>query len=282
MALIDTGCSPVAGLDEPGKLVFGPDLSLESQAANLTQLDTNGHGTFMAGLIAADDAGSGAGPDASVYRGVAPDARILCIKVATADGGTDVSQVIAAIDWVVQHRNDNGLNVRVLNLSYGTNSLQAYQVDPLAYAAEQAWKHGIFVVAAAGNSGYQKGKGAVGLASPAYDPYVVAVGANASDAKGKTAVASFSASGPGGNGRNPDLVAPGAHIQGLRVPGSYVDHVGAPVLIGDRFQRGSGTSESAAIVSGAAALILQKYPSINPRSAESLHQECSAQDPGHR
>src|SRR5262249_61245721 len=54
-------------------------------------------------------------------------------KVATADGGADVSQVIAAIDWAVQHRYDNGLDIRVINLSYGTNSLQAYQADPLAY-----------------------------------------------------------------------------------------------------------------------------------------------------
>ena len=95
---------------------------------------------------------------------MAPDARILSVKVGAADGGVDVTQVIAAIDWVVQHQHDNGLNIRVLNLSYGTNSTQPYTVDPLAYAAEQAWKHGIVVVAAAGNSGYQKGKGAPGLA----------------------------------------------------------------------------------------------------------------------
>ena len=99
------------------------------------------------------------------------------VKVATADGGVDVSQVIAAIDWVVQHAHDNGLNIRVINLSYGTNSTQAYGVDPLAYAAEQAWKHGIVVVAAAGNTGYQRGNGAPGLADPAYDPYVIAAGA---------------------------------------------------------------------------------------------------------
>ena len=94
VALIDTGClAGRRGLDQPGKLVLGPDLSLESQAANLTQLDTNGHGTFMAGLIAANDAGSGGAPDASVYRGVAPGRPNLCmLKVATADGGTDVSR----------------------------------------------------------------------------------------------------------------------------------------------------------------------------------------------
>ena len=75
--------------------------------------------------------------------------------MATADGGVDVTQVIAAIDWVVQHAHDPGMNIRVINLSYGTNSTQPYASDPLAYAVEQAWKHGIVVVAAAGNTGYQ-------------------------------------------------------------------------------------------------------------------------------
>src|SRR5450759_4808833 len=177
VAIIDTGVSPVAGLDAPGKIVHGPDLSLESQAPNLTNLDTNGHGTFIAGIIAGN--GSNAQPktyatDTTHFLGVAPDARIVSLKVGVADGGTDVSQVIAAIDWVVQHKNDNGLNIRVLNLSYGTYSTQDYQYDPLAYAAEQACKHGILVVTAAGNSGYQKGRSAVGLADPAYDPNLLA------------------------------------------------------------------------------------------------------------
>ena len=55
VAVIDTGVSPVAGLNAPGKVINGPDLSLESQAPNLTNLDTYGHGTFMAGLIAGHD-----------------------------------------------------------------------------------------------------------------------------------------------------------------------------------------------------------------------------------
>ena len=178
VALIDSGVSPVEGLNAPGKVIHGPDLSLESQASNLTNLDTFGHGTFMAGLIAGRDA---------AYRGMAPDARIVSIKVATADGGTDVSQVIAAIDWVVQHRNDNGMNIRVLNLSYGTNSSQWYGVDPLAFAVEQAWDAGIVVVAAAGNSGYQGKGSSPALANPAFDKRIIAVGA--SDSMGTATLA---------------------------------------------------------------------------------------------
>src|SRR5712692_3820786 len=177
VAVIDSGVSPVQGLSAPGKVIYGPDLSLESQAPNLTNLDTYGHGTFMAGLIAGRDGVAQApyqNDPASQYRGMAPDSRIVSVKVATADGGTDVSQVIAAIDWVVQHAQDPGMNIRVLNLSYGTNSTQSYILDPLAYAAEVPWKSGIVVVASAGNTGYQRGDGAPGLADPAFDPYVIA------------------------------------------------------------------------------------------------------------
>ena len=91
--------------------------------------------------------------DASAQLGVAPDARLLALKLAATDGSTDVSQVIAALDWVTQHRNDNGMQVRVVNLSFGTGSLQSYQVDPLAAAAENAWRHGLVVVVSGGNEG---------------------------------------------------------------------------------------------------------------------------------
>ena len=179
VAVIDTGVAPVAGLAGAGKIIYGPDLSFESQAPNLRNLDTNGHGTFMAGLIAGKDStltAPYANAPASAYRGIAPDARILSVKVGVADGGVDVTQVIAAINWVVEHKNDNGMNIRVLNLSYGTNSTQAAGIDPLSFAVERAWKAGIVVVAAVGNTGYQRGNGAPGLASPAYNPFVIAVG----------------------------------------------------------------------------------------------------------
>ena len=104
---------------------------------------------------------------------MAPDARIVNMKVATADGGADCRQVIAAIDWVVQHRKDSGMNIRVINLSYGTHSSQPYTVDPLAYAVENAWRKGIVVVVAAGNDGLD----APSLLMPAADPHILAVGA---------------------------------------------------------------------------------------------------------
>jgi serine protease AprX len=271
VALIDTGVSPVEGLATPGKVINGPDLSLESQAPNLTNLDTNGHGTFMAGIIAGHDTALTtpySSAPASSYRGVAPDARIVSLKVATADGGVDVTQVIAAIDWVVQHKNDNGLNIRVLNLSYGTNSTQPAATDPLSYAVEQAWKAGIAVVVAAGNTGYQRGNNAPGLADPAYNPAVIAAGGY--DPMGTATfhddiVGDYSASSAGcGSCKNPDFVAVGSHVQGLRVPNSYVDVNHPEGMLSDRYFRGSGSSEAAAVTSGTIALILQKYPNLTP------------------
>ncbi len=267
VAVIDTGVSPVEGLATPGKIIYGPDLSFESQAANLRNLDTNGHGTFMAGLIAGKDStltAPYANTPASAYRGMAPDARIVSIKVGVADGGTDVSQVIAAINWVIQHKNDNGMNIRVINLSYGTNSTQAAEVDPLSYAAEQAWKKGIVVVAAAGNSGYQAERG---LANPARNRFVIGVGGY--DTVGTPGFAddllgTYSAGIARSRDRAPDFVAVGSRLQGLRVANSYLDLTHPEGRLGSRYFRGSGTSQAAAITAGTIALILQKYPSLSP------------------
>jgi serine protease AprX len=273
VAVIDTGVSPVDGLSAPGKVIYGPDLSFESQSDALRNLDTNGHGTFLAGIIAGRGSGAVAGSyagDSTNFLGVAPDARILSVKVAVADGGVDVSQVIAAIDWVVQHRNDNGMNIRVLNLSFGTDSSQSYLIDPLAFAVEQAWKAGIFVVTPTGNAGYAFKTGT--LTNPAFDPKIFAVGA--SDSMGTATqsddtVASFSSTGT--NQRTPDVVAPGAHLVSLRVPASYIDQVfGSTGYVSPSLFRGSGTSEAAAFVSGAAALVIQQRPTISPDALKRL------------
>ncbi len=277
VAVIDTGVNPVEGLATPGKIVYGPDLSLESQADAYRHLDTNGHGTFMAGLIAGRDSGLQqpyASAPASAYRGVAPDARVVSLKVGVADGGVDVSQVIAAIDWVVQHRYDNGMNIRVINLSYGTNSTQDAIFDPLSFAAEQAWKKGIVVVAAGGNAGFQRHmNNAPALANPANNRYLLAVGST--DSLGTAVLAddvvpAFSPWPKRGATRGVDLVAPGVRLQGLRVPNSYIDLNYPAGQLGDRFFRGSGTSESAALVSGAVALVLQKYPDATPDQVKAL------------
>ena len=274
VALIDTGVVPIPGLDNPAKVINGADLSFESQTPEVEYLDTYGHGTHMAGIIAGRDASVPAGQEGNDtqtgFLGVAPDARIVNVKVADYEGVTDVSQVIAAIDWVVQHKNDNGMNIRVLNMSFGTDGIQSYVLDPLAFAAEQAWHRGIVVVAAGGNQGF----GDQQLSNPAYDPYVIAVGADKPGGYGTTnddVIPDFSAYGNAS--RRPDFVAPGQSIQSLRNPGSYIDDNHPEGLIPyaeGRFFRGSGTSQAAAVVSGAAALIIQQRPNITPDQLKAL------------
>jgi serine protease AprX len=266
VALIDTGVAPVPGLDAPGKVLHGPDLSYESQTPATRYLDGYGHGTHMAGIIAGADAGlDPRRPVSGKFAGIAPGAQLLNMKVAAGDGGVDVSQVIAALDWVVEHRKDAGMNVRVANLSYGTESLQSWQSDPLARAVENAWNHGIFVVASAGNSGLRSPT----LLMPARDPHIMAVGAvdhNGSASKLDDKVADFTNGGRAG--RRPDLLAPGKSVVSLRVPKSFVDLVHPEGrLAGDsagRFFRGSGTSQAAAVVAGEAALLFQANPKLTP------------------
>jgi serine protease AprX len=271
VALIDTGVAPVKGLIGADKVVYGADLSWESQTPALRYNDSYGHGTHMAGIIAGRDkldSPAGYATDTSGFLGMAPDARIVSVKTADAHGGTDVTQVIAAIDWVLQHRHDNGMNIRLINLSFGTDSTLLSLNDPLSYAVEQAWAQGIAVVVASGNDGLTS----LGLANPARDPYVIAVGA--ADTRGSNSysddrVASFS--DYGNLLRDPDLIAPGVHIASLGVPGSYIDQTyGSTGRIDSRLFRGSGTSQAAAVVTGAAALLLQEHPTLNPDQLKGL------------
>ncbi|MDP9296337.1 MAG: S8 family serine peptidase [Actinomycetota bacterium] len=279
VALIDTGVAPVEGLSAPGKIINGPDLSFESQADNLRYLDSNGHGTFMAGIIAGKDSSVGSPSNATSdqFVGVAPDARIVSVKVGDAFGTTDTSQVIAGINWVVQHRNDPGMNIRVLNLSFGTDSTQSYTLDPLAYAAEMAWRRGIVVVASAGNDGY----GSAALNDPALDPYVLAVGAvdlNGTPGHQDDTVPAWSSTGDGV--RNPDLVAPGVSVVSLRDPGSQIDVENPGAVVANRFFRGSGTSQATAMVSGAVALLLQERPGITPDQVKTILDGSATKVPG--
>ena len=274
VALLDSGVAPVKGLADPGKIVNGPDLTPESQNPKTRYLDTFGHGTHMAGIIAGRDPNVNArttGGSCANFLGMAPDARIVSVKVADAHGATDVSQVIAGIDWVVQHAHDSGMNIRVLNLSFGTDSAQSYLLDPLAYAAEMAWRKGIVVVVSAGNSGFDDGR----LTNPAQNPHVLAVGAD--DTKGTAltlddTIPSFSSRGDAR--RNPDIVAPGLHVQSLRVPGSYIDQTyGSTGRLAGRYFRGSGTSQAAAVTSGAIAALLQARPWLTPDQVKLLVAE---------
>jgi serine protease AprX len=250
VAMIDTGVAQVGDLGD--RVVARVDFTPGGAGD-----DAYGHGTHLAGVVAGDGAASD-----GKWRGVAQGADIVSVKIAGADGATDVSVVIAALQWVVTHRDQYG--IRVLTLAFGTDGTQSYAVDPLDAAVERAWAAGITVVVSAGN----RGSGSGTINKPGDDPYVVTVGA--ADTQG-TAVRSddelapFSSRGPTQDGlAKPDLVAPGTTIVSTRAVGSTIDqqHPSA-VLDGDYF-KGTGTSQSAAVVSGVAALMYQENPSLTP------------------
>jgi serine protease AprX len=246
IAVIDTGVAPISTLNA----IDGPDLSFDALNDNLRSGDLHGHGTNMAGIVA----------------GVAPQSRIVDVKVGAADGAVDVSQVIAGIDWVVANKNTNGLNIRVINLAYDTDAETDYVTDPLTRAVEHAWHNGIVVVVAGGNDG----RGVHTLGNPAIDPFVIAVGASAPKSD-YWDVPTFSSIGDGT--RNPDLVAPGESILSLGVAGSYLaDTYSAATCVSNNelMLRGSGTSQAAAVVSGAAALLLDQRPDLTPNQVKEL------------
>jgi serine protease AprX len=272
IAVVDTGVVAVEGLKTTGKVLQGVDLSFESNDEASRQVDGYGHGTHMAAIAAGRDSAVAPGneKDDKYFVGMAPDAQIVNVKVGSSDGGVDVSQVIAAVDWVVQHGRSKG--VRVLSLSYGTDSAQSPALDPLAHAVETAWRAGVVVVAAAGNGGRD---GATTLTMPAVDPWVIAVGSSdhvGTDKIEDDRVGAWTNAGT--TARRPDLLAPGKSIVSLRVPGSYADiHHPEGLVHGDatgRMFRGTGTSQSTAVVAGAAALLLQRNPGLTPNQVKGL------------
>ena len=252
VAVLDTGVSPVNDLS--GRVMNGPDLSGEGK----NTVDSYGHGTVMAGIIG----GSGADSQPTPRTGVAPGATIISVKVAGANGATDVSTVLAGLSWIGAFKDT--YNIRVLNLSWGVPSTQDPRIDPLNYAVERLWTSGVTVVVAAGNNGPNAGT----ILKPGDDPLVITVGAF--DDKGDTvttndSIPTWSSQGPTAQGlAKPDLVAPGRTLIATRSPGSTVETQNPKSLIAPSYIKGSGTSEATAVTSGAAALLLAAHPTWTP------------------
>jgi serine protease AprX len=262
VAEIDTGVTSMP--DTSSRLVSVAQDPLGVTRANCvnfagdgTCADMYGHGTFLAGLIAGTGAASG-----GQYAGVAPSAKILSVKVAGADGSADVSTIIAALQWVIAFK--NVYNIRVVNLSLGTNGTQTYQLSPLDYAVEKAWQSGIVAVVSASNLG----PGAGTIDKPADDPYVITVGATDDQGTPSTSddtVPPWSAQGPtAADGlAKPDVTAPGVGLISLAAPGATITNQFPPAMAAP-YRQGSGTSMSTAIVSGIVADMLSANPSWSP------------------
>jgi serine protease AprX len=242
VAVIDTGVTRVPELGD--RVVARMDLTPDADG-----YDRFGHGTHMVGLVAGEGVG------------VAPGATVVSVKVAGWDGATDPSAVLAGLEWVAAHHEQYG--IRVVNVSYGTDSSQKYLDDPLDFAVERLWEEGIAVVAAAGN----RGDGGSKIDKPGDDPLVITVGAadvNGTVSGADDTVAAFSSCGPTHDSvAKPDLLAPGIGILSSRAPDSTIDALRPAARFGNLF-KGSGTSQATAIVSGIAALMLEVDPGLTP------------------
>jgi serine protease AprX len=229
-----------------------------------TVYDTYGHGTDVAGIIAGDGRDRPpSDPLQGSYVGVAPDANLIAIKASDEKGNASVLDVIEGIEFAIAHQHD--YNIRVLNLSLDAATPQSYKVDPLDAAVEAAWKHGIVVVAAAGNRGTDAN--AVQFA-PANDPYVITVGGtdeNGTANPGDDTIASWSSRGVTQDGfAKPDVYAPGAHIVSVLAPNSVFAQECPSCVISGQYIRTSGTSMAAPMISGLVADLLEAHRDLTP------------------
>jgi serine protease AprX len=248
--------------------------------------DDHGHGTHVAGIIA------GNGYDTYGARaGIAPAAHLVSLKVLDERGGGYISNVIAAIDWMLA--NKSTYNIRVANLSVGAAVTSSYWNDPLTLAAKRAVEAGIVVVAAAGNLG----KNAAGetqygaITAPGNAPWVLTVGAYSSQGtlwRIDDVMAGYSSRGPSAIDylAKPDLVAPGTGIVSLAAPGSTLYSTKAAYLLAGTRSTAStpylsltGTSMAAPVVAGTVALMVQANPSLTPNAVKAILQYTAQQYP---
>jgi serine protease AprX len=248
-----------------------------------TTIDQYGHGTHVAGIVAGNGAASTGTPYVKTFRGVAPKANLINLRVLDANGAGTDSAVISAINTAIQLKTK--YNIRVINLSVGRPVFESYTLDPLCQAVEQAWNAGIVVVVAAGNAGRDQSQGTDGYATitaPGNDPLVITVGAMKTMGtltRADDLIASYSSKGPTllDHVVKPDIVAPGNRIISLEaskttvlaasganyVPFSYYQNPSNKGNSPDYFKL-SGTSMAAPMVSGTVALMLNKDSSLTP------------------
>jgi serine protease AprX len=234
--------------------------------------DPFGHGTHIAGIIAGSTTAAKYVTTAFAG-GSAPAAYFVDVRVLGKTGAGYTSDVIAGIDWTITNAKKYG--IRVINLSLGHPISEPSATDPLCRAVARAVTAGITVVVSAGNNGRTSSGQPVlgGVTSPGNSPFAITVGAV--DAKGTAdrsddVVAPYSSRGPTKYdfAVKPDVVAPGTAITSLEAPGSWLlGHYPAWHVAGtgkNAYYRMSGTSMSAAVVTGGVALLLDAKPGLTP------------------
>lgn len=282
VALIDSGVNSHRDLNTTGllslpRVVYNQSFVPGSSSA----ADQYGHGTHIAGLIAGNGASSTGLIYSKTFKGIAPSAKIINLRVLDQNGTATDSTVISAIDKAIALKST--YNIRVINLSLGRGVFESYKLDPLCQAVEKAWRHGIVVVVAAGNNGrFQPTDGYATVTSPGNDPYVITVGSmKPMDTATRTddLIASYSSKGPTliDHIVKPDIVAPGNLLISTEtsntalysaepsnlVPLNYYVYGGTSRSSTTYFTL-SGTSMATGVVSGAVADLLQAHPTLTP------------------
>src|SRR5581483_2793365 len=287
-----------SGVDDRNQLIKATCLAYSQDYTGLgVTTDPYGHGTHVTSMaIGTADVVAGA------YKGIAPAARILNLRVLDGTGAGSASGIINAINWCIT--NKTAQKIHIINLSLGTLAKDSYLKDPLCLAARRAHDAGIVVVAAAGNDGKDINGGRIygGIHSPGIDPSVITVGAvntYGTDARSDDTVATYSSRGPTrgftvdawgvrhyDNLIKPDLVAPGNKIMGAEAARNalvtahpQLDFAGLSDSKKDLMTL-NGTSMAAPIVSGAVALMLQKNPALTPGLVKAILQYTAQRLPG--
>jgi serine protease AprX len=289
VAIIDSGIAAwhddlylVDGVTRTGdRVVHFKDFTRDDAASTGPDLasDDYGHGTHVAGTIA------GSGYDSGGARsGIAPGAHLVALKVLDAEGNGYISDVIAAFEYAIEHK--EALGIRIINLSVASGVFESYRRDPLTLAARRAVEAGIVVVAAAGNLGANE-QGEVqygGITSPGNAPWVLTVGAAShmgTLTRSDDAIAAFSSRGPTWIDfvAKPDLVAPGVGIESAAAPNSTLAATMSAYLLSgtvdSRFQpylSMSGTSMATPVVAGTVALMLEANPQLTPNAVKAILQ----------
>ena len=259
VAVVDSGVQP----QQDFYTISGQNRLVASVAFNsgynLSPNDGYGHGNHVAGII-----GSNGSRSLGAYIGVGPAVNLINVKVSDDAGASTISNVVKGLQWVFD--NQQVYNIRVVNLSLNDSVLESYHTSALDAAVEVLWFNRIVVVVSAGNTSNG------GIYAPANDPFVITVGST--DDRGTSQItddvlATFSAYGKTVDGfAKPDLVAPGKNIvsqmgnTNSALALAHPDHV--LVVNGASYLRMSGTSMSAPMVAGAAALLLQSNPNLTP------------------
>ncbi|MFP4568109.1 MAG: S8 family serine peptidase [Candidatus Woesearchaeota archaeon] len=226
-------------------------------------MDDHGHGTHVAGTIAAN----------GQLKGVAPDAEIWAYKVLSASGGGSISGIIAAIEHATDPNGDGSFDDGADIISMSLGGPAGANLDALALAVEASTEVGVVHVIAAGNSGPH----ARTIGTPAIAPSSITVAAACpphsniapSNRCGESPIALFSSRGPvimnGVDHEKPDISAPGVLICAARY-----DSFSSDTCFGTQNIRISGTSMATPHVSGAVALIKQVYPDMSPLEIKNL------------